>query len=60
MSRARNPVWSSATHGRNVSSASRRCSAYGGVVTQEDFPALAESARQQALVEFGPRADRPD
>jgi hypothetical protein len=33
---------------------------YGGVVTQEDFPALAESVRQQALREFGPRADRPD
>jgi len=33
---------------------------YAGVVTQEDFPALVESIRQQALVEFGPRADRPD
>jgi hypothetical protein len=33
---------------------------YGGVVTEEDFPALAESVRRQALREFGPRADRPD
>jgi hypothetical protein len=33
---------------------------YGGVVTQDDFPALTESVRRQALREFGPRADRPD
>ena len=32
----------------------------GPHVTQEDFPALVEFAREAAREEFGPRADQPD
>jgi hypothetical protein len=33
---------------------------HGRTVTQSDFPALVAGIVEQAQVEFGPRADRPD
>ena len=32
----------------------------GGVVTQEDFPAIAEVVRKQVLEQYGPKGDTPD